>query len=159
MPDLDELTQLPGIKALPSPLDAPTAAVFLDIDAFNRVNYDHGHLAGDDLLRQLGAWLAAEATRLEGRAHRVAGDSFLVFLPGRTREEATEVAKSLQATRPASDMITLSAIVFTADVALASHLRETIEGFEEQLYRAEVASGRGHSNLVVDEVGITPPSS
>ena len=150
---VDELTGVPTFKALPAALEArgdSVAAVFLDIDALRRVNYDHGHLVADEVLAGLGAWLAERARALQGSVFRVAGDEFLLLLPQRTREQATEIANAIVSSIPPLAVpITLSAVVFAADRDLATHLKATLDEFAEELYRAELASSRDHSNVVV----------
>lgn len=126
------------------------AAIFLDVDALRSVNYHRGHLAGDEVLKHLGTWLAQEAELLHGRAFRVAGDEFIVLLPGRTLDEAAAIATRLVSSPHADNAVTLSAVVFQADPELPGRLRAALDEFAEMLYRAELDNGRAHSNVVVD---------
>jgi diguanylate cyclase (GGDEF)-like protein len=63
----DDVTGLPGRRALqrhlatPVPAGLDRAVAMLDVDAFALVNQTYGPDAGDDLLRQIGARLAATA--------------------------------------------------------------------------------------------------
>lgn len=154
---LDELTGLPTHKALDDALASssmPIAAVFFDIDGFRLVNCEHGHLVGDDILVRLSAWLAEQARILRGRLFRVAGDKFLLLLPELTLADATETAHTIVASCPALPLphaITLSAIAFAVDRERHGLIREMLEELGQQLYRAELASGRNHSNVVVIE--------
>ena len=59
--------------------------LFIDVDYFKKVNDDHGHDAGDEVLRKLGALLAREF-REEDTACRYGGEEFLVILPYATLE-------------------------------------------------------------------------
>lgn len=54
--------------------------VLLDLNGFKRYNDTFGHLAGDHLLRRIGAALERDAGR-GGRAYRMGGDEFCVLLP------------------------------------------------------------------------------
>lgn len=56
------------------------SVVFLDVDDFKRINDDHGHLAGDEVLRSVGAAILANS-RLEDGCFRYGGDEFFVVLP------------------------------------------------------------------------------
>lgn len=54
--------------------------VLLDLDLFKDYNDVHGHLAGDELLRQVGEELMATVRRGDSVA-RIGGDEFAVLLP------------------------------------------------------------------------------
>jgi diguanylate cyclase (GGDEF)-like protein len=53
--------------------------VILDIDGFKRVNDEHGHLVGDELLRQFASELVS-ACRSTDVIARWGGDEFLVLM-------------------------------------------------------------------------------
>ena len=68
--------------------------VFVDLDAFKRVNDTAGHLVGDELLRRIGFQLQ-QASRDTGVAARLGGDEFALLLnptdPGTTRTVAEHI--------------------------------------------------------------------
>ena len=67
-------------KATPS-IDQGCAVVALDLDGFKPVNDTHGHAAGDDVLRGIGAW-CLKNLRTEDAAVRLGGDEFLFCFVG-----------------------------------------------------------------------------
>ena len=67
------------------------AVVALDLDGFDQVNDRHGHPAGDELLRRVGAVLR-DACGDAGVMCRVGGDEFACVLPGADAESALRTA-------------------------------------------------------------------
>jgi diguanylate cyclase (GGDEF)-like protein len=59
----------------------PLTCVLIDLDNFKRVNDDHGHQAGDHVLRQVGQLLRHEC-RKEDILARYGGEEFTVVLSG-----------------------------------------------------------------------------
>lgn len=71
------------------------ALLFLDIDAFKRINDTQGHAAGDDVLREFARRLSA-SVRATDLVARLAGDEFVIVLEGiHTREECRFVARKI----------------------------------------------------------------
>ena len=56
------------------------ALVLLDLDNLKRVNDEHGHAGGDQLLASMGRLLVG-ASRAADRAFRIGGDEFALLLP------------------------------------------------------------------------------
>ncbi len=71
--------------------------VLFDIDEFKEINDGHGHLAGDDVLRQIAA-LVSTRLRREGIFARFGGDEFVVLCPEVDREGALVLAERLRTT-------------------------------------------------------------
>ncbi|MEO1767903.1 EAL domain-containing protein [Thiobacter aerophilum] len=69
--------------------------LYLDLDQFKLVNDTCGHLAGDELLRQLAAVLPARL-RPQDTLARLGGDEFGVLLPGATVTQGEAVAEALR---------------------------------------------------------------
>jgi len=70
---------------------APFAVALFDIDLFKRVNDEHGHLIGDEVLRRFCV-AASEAIRTTDRLGRFGGEEFLVLMPATDRPEAALAA-------------------------------------------------------------------
>jgi diguanylate cyclase (GGDEF)-like protein/PAS domain S-box-containing protein len=67
----------------------PLSLALLDIDRFKLVNDDYGHVAGDDVLRRLGA-LLADSFRGEDVVARWGGEEFIVGMFGMGKEDAVK---------------------------------------------------------------------
>lgn len=101
----DALTGLPNRRAmlrrLSVELDAlpearePIAVAYLDLDRFKQVNDRLGHLAGDQCLVTVSA-VIGEAIREHDSLYRMAGDEFVLLLPGVHIEAADGVLARLQ---------------------------------------------------------------
>jgi diguanylate cyclase (GGDEF)-like protein len=82
------------------------AFVFVDIDGFQAVNNDCGHIAGDQLLKQMAAVLTGSGNEVEGEVFRLrgqdlvarhGGDVYALLLPETVKAGATAKAEQLRA--------------------------------------------------------------
>jgi len=71
------------------------ALCFLDLDGFKKVNDAWGHLAGDELLRQLSAMLR-ERMRSRDTLGRLGGDEFGLLLEHCRPEKAVRIAEAIR---------------------------------------------------------------
>ena len=74
----------------------PLSAMMIDIDFFKNVNDQHGHAAGDEVLRQTGALLSSMA-REEDVVCRYGGEEFSILMPGLDVAEAEWFAERIRA--------------------------------------------------------------
>lgn len=73
----------------------PLSMIMFDVDKFKAVNDSYGHLAGDQLLAEVGKRLA-EQLRTSDVKCRYGGDEFLLILPDTPAGGARQVAESLR---------------------------------------------------------------
>lgn len=71
-----------------------TGAVFMDLDNFKQVNDLHGHLAGSQVLREVG-FLLTRAVDISAMISRYGGDEFVIVLPKTNLEDARRVANKV----------------------------------------------------------------
>ena len=166
----DELTGLPSRRALTDALmRLPDlyAVAMIDIDHFKKLNDEHGHAAGDQVLRLIGSTL----TRTEGggRPFRYGGEEFALLFPGKSMDEALPYIEALRETIEASTFIVRARnrpklkpkparssggrgrVVITVSIGVAepeaggAEPEEVIRAADQALYRAK----RGGRNRVV----------
>jgi diguanylate cyclase (GGDEF)-like protein len=130
--------------------------VALDVDHFKRVNDEHGHDVGDDLLRALADRLRA-VVRSSDTVARLGGEEFAWLLPGAGPDEALAAAERLRrdvAEVPLGNLgrvtISAGAAALRADEGGAGLLRRA----DEALYAAKRA-GRNHA-ILAGEGAVAP---
>lgn len=106
LPQLDGLTGLYDRRHLVGQLDRelpgarsdgrPLALVLFDVDSFKRVNDEHGHLAGDQVLREIAQRMRSHA-RPGDVLVRYGGDRFALALSGTDLEGAASLAEKIRA--------------------------------------------------------------
>jgi diguanylate cyclase (GGDEF)-like protein len=72
------------------------AVIFLDLDNLKLVNDTHGHLAGSQVLREVGYVLRRTVTDERATLTRYGGDEFVLILPGHTIEAGMTVAEDIR---------------------------------------------------------------
>ena len=102
---VDELTGAPNRRVFVARLESEVercgrlrsalSVVFIDVDFFKRINDDHGHQVGDDVLKEIYARLE-ENLRLYDFLGRLGGDEFIMALPGTDGQTAVGVAERLR---------------------------------------------------------------
>jgi diguanylate cyclase (GGDEF)-like protein len=101
----DVLTGLPNRRAWDKRLEQairdvePICVAILDLDFFKAFNDDHGHQAGDRLLKEAAAAWRAELRPTDTLA-RYGGEEFVVLLYGHDLEAARRIVDRLRAATP-----------------------------------------------------------
>ena len=71
-----------------------TSAIMVDLDFFKAVNDQHGHPAGDKVLKHAAAWLLS-GVRATDTVARIGGEEFVVLLPRTAQTAALALAEKL----------------------------------------------------------------
>ena len=105
MAHVDPLTGLRNRRYLMKQLDAavgaarrhghPLSVSVCDIDRFKSVNDEHGHLAGDEVLRSF-AGIVSQTLRLEDQVARFGGDEFCLMFPHVGADEAARAVERIR---------------------------------------------------------------
>jgi diguanylate cyclase (GGDEF)-like protein len=142
----DELTGAPNRRAVLTRLDAllaepgsRCAIALLDVDHFKSINDQHGHPAGDEVLRTLAARLHARVAE-PAFFGRLGGEEFLVVLPGADVASAVAAGELLRAAVPEVDLTRWfdDGRTLTASVGVAMQ-RDGTETSSTLLQRADAA--------------------
>jgi diguanylate cyclase (GGDEF)-like protein len=113
--------------------------LMLDLDFFKRVNDEHGHAAGDLLLKAV-CKACAEALRSTDILGRVGGEEFAVLLPGTGPEESLMVAERLRAhVEQVTFFFEGVQIAVTVSLGVYSGVPERGQGLSLYLRRADEA--------------------
>ncbi|MEO8383174.1 MAG: sensor domain-containing diguanylate cyclase [Acidobacteriota bacterium] len=70
--------------------------LFLDLDRFKVINDCHGHLAGSQVLREVGFLLKRIVHQPEATVARYGGDEFVLVLPETSMEEALRICEEIR---------------------------------------------------------------
>ena len=70
--------------------------LFIDLDYFKRVNDSHGHLAGSQVLREVGQLVQQISQPVDAIPARYGGDEFVIAAPGTSLEKAIDLAEELR---------------------------------------------------------------
>jgi diguanylate cyclase len=161
----DMLTGLANRKAFNAYLEAqaaramadrkPLCVIFADIDHFKKFNDTWGHRLGDEVLRLVGQSLDQMCQGV-GYPARFGGEEFIIALPGKDLEAATDIADQIRdfigskAVRAKNTQQTVGRITMSLGIAQFSNndtLESLIERADKALYFAK-DSGR---NIVCTE--------
>jgi diguanylate cyclase len=152
----DELTGLPNRRLLMDRLrqsmaralrhDTRVIVLMLDLDGFKQTNDTLGHLAGDQLLREVAARLSANL-RGADTACRYGGDEFVVMLPDIDRvhvwQRIASVAAKLRGELDEPFQIGQSIVRIAASIGVAIYPddgscdHELIRKADREMYRAK----------------------
>jgi diguanylate cyclase (GGDEF)-like protein len=113
----------------------PLAAVLFDIDGFKKINDSLGHLAGDEILKNV-ARRAREQLRSADVLARYGGEEFIVLVPGSTAQSAAVLAERI---RIGIADITIAGTVAVTISAGVGEIRSNSDTLEDLIRRADRA--------------------
>jgi len=123
------------------------SVLFVDIDHFKAINTEHGHEAGDIVLKSIAATIKDQVRALD-IVGRYGGEEIVVGLVGATAGDAERVAENirvgieqLKVVLPNHATVHVTASLGVAEVTANISLVEAIKLADEALYAAK-ANGR-----------------
>lgn len=136
----------------------PLSLLIIDIDHFKHYNDEFGHLAGDEVLRQMGGVLG-EVSRRSDFVARLGGEEFGVVLPETDADGARTLAERFRGEIEAADWprrgmtVSVGAATVTFSRAIprpnTPNLSEILREADRALYRSKEA-GRNRITHVED---------
>jgi diguanylate cyclase (GGDEF)-like protein len=141
----------------------PIAVLMIDADHFKKVNDEHGHLAGDEGLRQIASVIKRVVQRPGDHAVRFGGEEFLVVLPQTHTVGAAHIAESIRLGVQSMGFqfegkpVPLTVSIGVASVVPSAELQPQalLNAADQLLYKAK-QSGRNRCALLPDALATLP---
>ncbi|WP_077530124.1 sensor domain-containing diguanylate cyclase [Vreelandella utahensis] len=118
--------------------ERPLSLVQFDLDWFKQINDEHGHEAGDRLLRHIGR-LIGNCVREGDVAARVGGEEFVLLLPDTEQGEARTLANRLRQSLSGSVVACRDATVSVSASFGVASLLAADDGIDDLMARADRA--------------------
>lgn len=136
--------------------EKPLSIILADIDFFKKVNDTHGHLIGDEVLRQVSQRLRSNLLHKDS-VGRYGGEEFLLVLYPCGQDEVRSVAERLRLAVADTPVLVLdnsqTEIQVTISIGAASIDSHQISGVEELFKRADdalyFAKDTGRNKVIV----------
>ncbi len=123
----------------------PFSIALFDLDHFKSINDHYGHLAGDEVLRQVSKKISNGAG-LKGVAGRYGGEEFLLVLPGINEKGAFDLCEQLR--KAVEEMETDYngiMIKITISMGIAGN-REDVKDYLQMIHEADIALYHSKNN-------------
>ena len=144
---LDELTKLPNKRFYNMRIEDewnrairgkyPLSFMMLDLDKFKIYNDTHGHLEGDQLLREVARVFSYCVNRNSDFAARFGGEEFCVILPNTSIEGARKIAENIRISMERTGKATISIGLICKTPNLEDDMQEFIKHADQKLYEAK----------------------
>jgi two-component system, cell cycle response regulator len=124
-----------------------TGLLMLDLDHFKTINDTHGHLTGDEVLREVTRRIA-KAVRMYDSLGRYGGEEFLVLLPGCTRDQIDQGAERVRAAVDNGPIfvndarVSVTVSIGAAVTVGSTSAEEMLAAADIALYRAKIGRNR-----------------
>jgi diguanylate cyclase len=153
----DELTQIANRRGFNNELSSateqavqlkqPLSLIMADIDRFKRVNDEHGHIAGDKVLRYVAATIS-KTIRGSDFIARYGGEEFAIILPNTSLKKAKIVANNILRSVSSRKLTMGSAENVLGNITLSLGIAEFKQGeaHEPFINRADSALMRAKEN-------------
>jgi len=119
----------------------PFSAVIIDLNKFKSINDRYGHLAGDEVLRDVAA-TTRRIIRPTDTLARWGGDEFLILLDGGAEEAGALAERVAQALKAEDRAIPITFSHGLAEFETDDTLESMTHRADRAMYRAKDASGR-----------------
>lgn len=119
--------------------NSPLSLILFDIDFFKKVNDTHGHLAGDEVLREVGRRISS-VTACHDVFARYGGEEFAILMSETSVDHAVEIAQRCRleiADRPFQTSVGPLAVTISAGVAEVQ-LLTNIESSDQLIQAADL---------------------
>ena len=120
--------------------ERPLSLAIIDVDHFKSINDEHGHDAGDAVLRGV-AKIIGGGTRQTDFVARIGGEEFAILLPETPLFEALQFAEKVRSSIAAQDVaghhVTISIGIANIPHSGVSEMRYLFNAADQALYRAK----------------------
>jgi diguanylate cyclase (GGDEF)-like protein len=119
--------------------ETPLGLIFVDIDRFKKVNDEHGHQMGDQVLEAVAERLA-RCARGKGTAYRYGGEEIVILLPNHDLNEVLALAERCRAAlerQPCAGLAITGSFGVSVFPSIASSSAQLVETADKAMYDAK----------------------
>jgi diguanylate cyclase (GGDEF)-like protein len=156
--NIDGLLGIGNRRMLQNELDTmasgqtPFSLLLIDIDFFKAINDTHGHLVGDDVLREITHCIE-QSLRPDDTLGRWGGEEFLLLAYGTELEQAKSLAERIRKTIESTEFSTVGKVTISIGVTqfkANTSISHTFSIADKALYQAK-HSGRNRVIVVAQD--------
>ncbi len=124
--------------------------LMFDVDYFKKINDDHGHLVGDEVLRRLAQFLL-QTKKEQDHVYRYGGEEFFLILNHTTLDEACLIAQDIHleiANIPMPEVQNITVSMGVAYYHIGESIDHLVKRVDDLMYQAK---NRGRNCLVCED--------